>query len=336
MARGEPIWQTSSTGPTSIPSSSDAVATRARRSPARSRCSTSRRRAAERLPWWAATCRAASTGSRASRSGSSVAVLGRAESFGQEVGDPLGHLARVDEHQGRAVLEDVGGDAVEHVPELGAARHRLELGRRQLDGHVEVALVAAVDHRGRRPGRIGARQQPGHHLEGPLRRRQPDALEAAAVLRHQRGQALEGEGEVGAALVAGQGVHLVDDHRVHAAEHRARGGGGEEQVEGLGGGDEQVGWVPAHGRPLGGRGVAGADGDAKGGGCQPEAFGLPLDAGQWHLQVLVDVGGQGSEGGDVDHTRPGLLGGRPAGRLGSVGGIDGHEEAGQGLAGARR
>ena len=37
--RGEPIWHTSSTGPTSMPSSSEAVATRARRSPARSRAS---------------------------------------------------------------------------------------------------------------------------------------------------------------------------------------------------------------------------------------------------------------------------------------------------------
>ena len=63
MARGEPIWHTSSTGPTSMPSSREAVATRARRSPARRRCSTILRRAADRLPWWAATCRAASTGS---------------------------------------------------------------------------------------------------------------------------------------------------------------------------------------------------------------------------------------------------------------------------------
>ena len=61
MARGDPIWQTSSTGPTSIPSSSDAVATKARRSPARRRVSTMRRRAAERLPWCAATRRDAST-----------------------------------------------------------------------------------------------------------------------------------------------------------------------------------------------------------------------------------------------------------------------------------
>ena len=37
MLRGEPSWHTSSTGPTSMPSSSEAVATSARRSPARSR-----------------------------------------------------------------------------------------------------------------------------------------------------------------------------------------------------------------------------------------------------------------------------------------------------------
>ena len=37
MLRGEPIWHTSSTGPMSMPSSSDAVATSARSSPARRR-----------------------------------------------------------------------------------------------------------------------------------------------------------------------------------------------------------------------------------------------------------------------------------------------------------
>ena len=40
MLRGEPIWHTSSTGPMSMPSSSEAVATMARRSPARNRAST--------------------------------------------------------------------------------------------------------------------------------------------------------------------------------------------------------------------------------------------------------------------------------------------------------
>ena len=53
--RGEPIWQTSSTGPTSMPSSSEAVATRARRSPARSRASTRCLRPRDSDPWCAAT-----------------------------------------------------------------------------------------------------------------------------------------------------------------------------------------------------------------------------------------------------------------------------------------
>ena len=40
MLRGDPIWQTSSTGPTSMPSSNDAVATSAFKPPARNRDST--------------------------------------------------------------------------------------------------------------------------------------------------------------------------------------------------------------------------------------------------------------------------------------------------------
>ena len=55
MLRGDPTWQTSSTGPMSIPSSSEAVATRARSSPALSRVSTLSRLCLERLPWWADT-----------------------------------------------------------------------------------------------------------------------------------------------------------------------------------------------------------------------------------------------------------------------------------------
>ncbi len=55
-APGLPSWATRSTVPMSMPSSSDAVATMARREPALSRSSASSRRARDRLPWWAATC----------------------------------------------------------------------------------------------------------------------------------------------------------------------------------------------------------------------------------------------------------------------------------------
>ena len=61
MERGEPSWQTRSTEPTSIPSSSEAVATTARTSAAASRRSASSRASRARLPWWART---ASPGSR--------------------------------------------------------------------------------------------------------------------------------------------------------------------------------------------------------------------------------------------------------------------------------
>ena len=62
--RGEPIWHTSSTGPTSMPSSREAVATRARRSPARSRASTRCLRPRDSDPWWAATWAPSSSPSR--------------------------------------------------------------------------------------------------------------------------------------------------------------------------------------------------------------------------------------------------------------------------------
>ena len=39
----------------------------------------------------------------------------RPEPDGQLVGDPLGHLARVDEDEGGPVLEDMCGDTVQHI-----------------------------------------------------------------------------------------------------------------------------------------------------------------------------------------------------------------------------
>jgi len=53
-------------------------------------------------------------------------------------------------------------------------------------------------------------------------------------------EALQGEGEVGSAFVVGEGVDLVDDDGVDVAKSFAAAGGGEKDVEGLGGGDENV------------------------------------------------------------------------------------------------
>ena len=113
------------------------------------------------------------------------------ESFGQLMGHPLGHLPRVDEDQGRAVMPGVLGDVVEDVGHLATAHHRLELGRRQLDRHFEVAGVAAVDDHRRGAVRVHAREQPGHQVQRLLRGRKPDALHPAAALGHQRVEPLE-------------------------------------------------------------------------------------------------------------------------------------------------
>ena len=55
IERGEPSWQTRSTSPMSMPSSSDAVATSTFSSPRFSRCSAASRCSFARLPWCAAT-----------------------------------------------------------------------------------------------------------------------------------------------------------------------------------------------------------------------------------------------------------------------------------------
>jgi hypothetical protein len=85
MARGDPNWQTSSTSPMSMPSSSDAVATRTFSSPFFSRCSALCRNSFAMLPVMRHH------------------VL-RADQFGQMTRRALRHPARVHENERRAVI----------------------------------------------------------------------------------------------------------------------------------------------------------------------------------------------------------------------------------------
>ena len=158
MLRGEPIWQTSSTGPMSMPSSSDAVATSAFSSPARSRRSTRWRRSFERLPWCAATTSSPSRSPSwcASRSASRRVLTNTS-------------VVRCSPHE--------RGDPVEHVAHLLGRCDRLELAVGQLEREVEVALVAGVDDR-----RAAARSPTSSRADGldrPLRRRQADPAPGA-------------------------------------------------------------------------------------------------------------------------------------------------------------
>ncbi len=258
------------------------------------------------------------------------------QALGQLVGHPLGHLAGIDEDERGAVVLGVCGDLVQDVAELSPTGHRFELGVGELDRHIEIAGVAAVDDHRRRPVVVHAREQAGHHVERALRGREADALEVAAGLGDQRIQSLEAEGQMAPPLVAGQRVHLVHDDGVHAAQHGPRGRCGEEQVQRFGCGDEQVGRVLPHGRPLGRRRVTGADGHPQFGIDVSQAGGDVPDLAQRDVQVLVHVDGQGPQRGDVEDARRTIR--RPAplrpglgGLGGPVGGVDRYQEPGQGL-----
>ena len=156
IERGEPIRQQSSTAPTSMPSSSEAVATTTLRSPAFKRRSARWRRSRERLPWWAAT-------------------LSTPEALAEVQRDPLDQAARVDEHQRRLVLARQGRDPIVELRPLFVGGDGAELVLGHLDAEVEIAPLADVDQRRRGPR--PADQQPRRDLERPDRRRQADALE---------------------------------------------------------------------------------------------------------------------------------------------------------------
>ena len=83
---------------------------------------------------------------------------------------------------------------------------------------------------------------------------------------------------MGASLRACDGVHLVEDQRLDGLQGLAR-LRGEEQEQRLRRRDQDVGSLAAHGRPLFGRSVAGADSD-------PERA---AKAGERPAQVALDV-----------------------------------------------
>ena len=114
------------------------------------------------------------------------------------------------------------------------------------------------------------------------------------------------KGEVGAALVVGDGVDLVDDDGADMAEVLAGFAGGEQQVERLGRGDEDVRRVAQHARALAGQRVAGADAGADRRAEIAARGGELLDLGERPVEVLLNVVGERLERRDVDD----LCGGR--------------------------
>ena len=158
---------------------------------------------------------------------------------------------------------------------------------------------------------------------------QPDPL---GGLVEQRVEPLEGDREVGAALGAGDGVHLVDDHRLDAAQALA-GLAGEHQEQRLRRRDQDVGRLGDEPAPVGGRGVARADADRHLGDLLAEPVAGVADAGQRAAQVALDVDRERLERADVEH--PGAL--RPVGRsLAGQQPVEAPQERAQRLAGPGR
>src|SRR5215207_9662022 len=141
----------------------------------------------------------------------------------------------------------------EQVGQLGARRGLAHVLDRDDDLEVELLRAAGVDE----PDRAPARHEAPDLLHRALRRRERDALD---VHVDEPDEALDAEREVGAALRPGDGVDLVQDHRLDGSEHLA-GARGEDQKERLGRRDQDVRWLAAHRLALLRRRVAGTDRD---------------------------------------------------------------------------
>ncbi len=258
--------------------------------------------------------------------------VGLVVEFVESAGQTLGHAPGVDEDQRRAMLLHQleqgrmhrGPDAAPLRPgggrtRLGFLDDRAER-RHVLDRHphlqVEFLGDTGVDdaHRARlggRPAHLPTSEEPGHGFEGPLRRGQSDALRGRVVVAgHPRGETLQAERHVGAPLGRRQRVNLVDDHRLHTGESLP-GGRRQQQVERLGGGDQDVGRVAGHLAPVLLRGVAGAQPHRRGGELPAYPLRRQLDAPDRTAQVLLDVDRQRPQRRQVHHpgansVRPGI------------------------------
>ena len=266
--------------------------------------------------------------------GSPLRTLGR--DLVEAGGQPLGQAAGVGEDDGRAVLLDEVDDVLLDVgPDAGGpsgiARLLVVLARHRhvLDRHHDPQVPLLGAGRGDDLDGLRAAEEARDLVQRTHGRAEADPLRG---LVEERVEPLEADAEVGAALGAGDGVHLVDDHGVDAAQGLARLAGQHEE-ERLGRGDQDVGRGGAELAAVGGAGVARAQADGHLGHRRLEALGRVADAGQRSAEVALDVDAERLERGDVEHPRaPGLV----VGPLGAEQPVDGVQEGTQGLAAAGR
>ncbi len=255
----------------------------------------------------------------------------------EERRDALDGPAVVGEDESGSMAADlVAQQTVDRRPD-GALRQGAEMLDGADDTQVEILADAGVDDRDRPRDELAAGIQgaaaeiAGDLVERPLRGRQADAHEGSPRLL-KCFQALQEKGQEDAALVGAKGVDLVHDAPAHAAQGVAR-PRGQQQVEGLRGGDEDVRRPADEALPLGGGRIAGSQADFEVGQRLFQTAGGGGDAREGDLQVAVDVVVEGLQGRDVQHLHTARQ--RPIQPLAPQG-IEAGEEGGQGLAGAGR
>ena len=222
----------------------------------------------------------------------------RGKPFAQIVGQPLRQPAGIHEHEGGVVFLDEGGDPVPDVLHDLVARHRTQFTARNLHREVEFPAVADVND-GRSPRRPRA-QEAGHLGYRPDGGGEADALQVAP---REPVEAFEREREMASALVARERVDLVHDHGVRGREELTAAGGGEQQVERFRRRDQDVGRLPGHPGPLGGRRVSGAEFGAERGNRIARRRGPRGDSGERDFEIPADIGAQRLERRDIDDAR---------------------------------
>ena len=240
-------------------------------------------------------------------------------------GEPLGQSATVDEDHGRAMspdhLDEPGMNRrPDGAPRCGRCRrprrHLLDLSesRHVLDGdldrQLDVLPRSRIDdpHRTRAPAVVLAHlpsaEKARDLLEGTLGRRKSYSLQTAglAAVRSAKAlQSLQREAEVRAPLRTGDGVNLIENHRLDAREHLA-GLRGEEQIERLGSRDQDVRGMASHPRALRRRRVAAADHNFRDVTGNAETLGGGRDAGDRRAQVALDVEREGLQRRDIERA----------------------------------
>ena len=138
---------------------------------------------------------------------------------------------------------------------------------------------------------VGAAQEACDFFEGALSGREADTLRRPLASRRQ---AFEGNGQVGAALGGQERVDLVDDDGVNAFKRPAA-VRREQEVERLGGRDQDVGRMAEKPGALGRRRVTGADGDRGHDVRRARLLGRAGDQLERHPQIAFDIEGEGLE-----------------------------------------